>query len=59
MSDYETGNNGCGCGYNNSGSNYPSTGGNGCGCNILGLSDDTLLIIAIIILFILLFCGNN
>lgn len=64
MCDYET--NGCGCGNNysvNDRSNgcYDNNNGCGCGCGVLnGISDNTLLIIAIIILFILLFCrGNN
>lgn len=62
MCDYETTNNGCGCGCGSNG-NYQSRGDScGCGCglrNVFGLSDNTLLIIAIIILFILLFCGDS
>jgi len=62
MCEYET--NGCGCGNNYCVNDRGN--GNGCynnnnGCGVLNcFSDNTLLIIAIIILFILLFCrGNN
>ncbi|MCI8331855.1 MAG: hypothetical protein HFE78_03430 [Clostridiales bacterium] len=54
MCEYENTNyradTGCGCANRE----------NSCGiCNFCGLSEDTLLLIAIIILFILLFCGGR
>jgi len=53
------------CEYENT--NYRADTGCGCAnrenrcsiCNFCGLSEDTLLLIAIIILFILLFCGGR
>ncbi len=62
MCEYEQNNCGCG-GYNVTDRNNGcyNTTGNGCGtCGIFNcFSDNTLLIIAIIILFILLFCRGN
>lgn len=69
MCEYETNN--CGCGGNTYNVNTCGRRDNDCGCGgygyrnnggcgILGcFSDNTLLIIAIIILFILLFCRGN
>ena len=66
MCEYEQNNCGCGSNYNvsncggrrNNDCDYGYNTGNGCG--ILGcFSDNTLLIVAIIILFILLFCRGN
>lgn len=60
MCEYETNN--CGCGGNayNVNTCGRRDGYNNGGCGLLGcFSDNTLLIIAIIILFILLFCRGN
>lgn len=60
MCEYET--NGCGCGnysVSDRSNGCCNNDNNGCGCGILnGISSNTLLIIAIIILFILLFCRD-
>ena len=60
MCDYENTNyrndSGCGCG----GRDRDRDRDHGCGiCNFCGFSEDTLILIAIIILFILLFCCGD